>query len=126
MSHTITFELTRADMLTANDRPHYQQRATITRNLRNRAAIQAPAAHIPARDRAHVTVTVHWPDHRRRDVLNLAPTVKALIDGMTDAGCWPDDDDRHLIGPDFRVAPTPSGRPGITRLVVEVRPAEEG
>ena len=35
---------------------------------------------------------------------NGYPTIKALIDGMTDAGVWPDDDSEHVIGPDMRRA----------------------
>lgn len=118
------------NLLTANQRLHHQQRARATRVLRHAGCVNAHAAGIPRHERAHVTVTVAWPDRRRRDVLNIAPTVKALIDGMTDAGCWPDDDDAHLIGPDFRVSPDRSGLKGVTRLTFTIadathRPGEE-
>lgn len=38
-----------------------------------------------------VLVTVYAPTRRRLDPPNLYPTVKALIDGLTDANLWPDD-----------------------------------
>ena len=31
------------------------------------------------------------------------PTLKALVDGLVDAGLLPDDDARHLQGPDMRL-----------------------
>lgn len=46
------------------------------------------------------TVTVMFGTDRpnqRRDPMNFYPTVKALIDGLTTAGFWPDDDARHVL-----------------------------
>lgn len=53
---------------------------------------------------------------RRRDPLNMAPTVKALVDGLVDAGVWPDDDSRWVtvIEPQFRK--------GIDRVQIEITP----
>ena len=44
----------------------------------------------------HVIITVCPPSRRRMDPPNLYPTVKALIDGLTDAGLW-SDDNGHII-----------------------------
>ena len=44
------------------------------------------------------------PDRRRRDRHNLAPTVKAMMDGLIDAGLLPDDADRYLDGPHTLIA----------------------
>ena len=49
-------------------------------------------------NRAHVTVTLSYPDRRQRDAHNLMPTIKALIDGMVspaggESGLLPDDSD---------------------------------
>lgn len=117
-----TVELTvhRTNLLTANQRQHRMAVARSTAILRHAAALTAQAARATEFTRAHVTVTVHWPDRRRRDVLNIAPTVKACIDGMTDAGLWSDDDDTHLIGPDFRVGTSLSGVKDVTRLVFTI------
>lgn len=68
-------------------------------------------------ERARVTVTFRWPDRRRRDVHNYVPlVVKPIIDGLVDAKVLPDDDDRHLVGPDLRV----EADPGPFRVLVRV------
>ena len=38
-----------------------------------------------------VTITIYSPAKSKLDPPNLYPTVKALVDGMTDAGLWRDD-----------------------------------
>lgn len=98
------FALTRDMLLTANERKHWAKKARTTAILRQLAVLEAArfnAKHEPF-TRAHLTVHVGWPDKRRRDVANVAPTIKALIDGCVDAGLLPDDDDEHLVGPDLR------------------------
>ena len=54
------------------------------------------AARIAARDLgpqspAVLTFVFEVPDNIRRDPQNLSDTVKPLVDGMIDAGCWKDD-----------------------------------
>lgn len=120
---TLTMTVGRANLLTANGREHRMRVASATKTLRQTASLVAQAARATAFGRAHVTVWVSWPDRRRRDVLNLAPTIKACIDGMTDAGLWVDDDDQHLVGPDFRVTRELSGMPGVVRLRFEIEEA---
>ena len=56
-----------------------------------------------------IVVTLHFLDRRRRDVGNLAPTTKALIDGMVDAGLLVDDSSAHVVGPDHRLGSASSG-----------------
>jgi hypothetical protein len=127
--HTMTLTVGSSNLLTANRRIHHMQRARATRVLRHAAAINAEP--IPRMERAHLTVWVSWPDRRRRDVHNVMPTVKALVDGAvsgpvrprgSDAwtkGVLPDDDDRHLTGPDLRVTDELSGIPGVVRFRLE-------
>lgn len=43
-----------------------------------------------------VSILVLAPTRRRFDAPNLYPTVKPLVDGMTDAGVW-SDDNNHVI-----------------------------
>jgi hypothetical protein len=117
-SMTVTMHTT--NLLTANQRLHWAAKAQTTRTLRLMGAWAAKEQGIPVMDRAHLTVWVSWPDHRRRDVANISPTLKALIDGIVqDAKRLPDDDDRHLIGPDLRVTDEVSGLKGVTRLRFE-------
>ena len=64
-------------------------------------------------NRAHVTVTLGYPDRRKRDAHNLMPTIKGLIDGLVDPGTrgiLPDDSDAHLTGPDLRVGDVTRGQ----------------
>jgi len=117
---TFTLTVHRSNLLTANERKHRMQVARATKVLRHAACMQAQTVRATPFERAHVIVTVAWPNRRRRDVLNIAPTIKACIDGMTDAGLWDDDDDRHLIGPDFRVSGELSGVKDTTRLTFTI------
>ena len=69
--------------------------------------------------RAHCTLTVDYPNRRKREVDNLQPTWKALIDGMVSPrlgdGLLADDSDAYLTGPDLRVSPDVSDD-GLTHL----------
>lgn len=40
---------------------------------------------------SEVFTSLPVPDRRRRDPINFAATVKRVIDGITNAGAWPDD-----------------------------------
>lgn len=60
----------------------------------------------PIKSRVRVVVVYCFPNRIKRDAANYHPTTKALIDGLTKAGVWPDDDDRWVEGPDNRIGPT--------------------
>lgn len=49
-----------------------------------------------------IRVTVYPPSRRRFDPPNLYPTVKHLIDGLTDASWWGDDQFSQLLEVSFR------------------------
>lgn len=83
--------------LTLNDRAHYMVRAAAVRRLRHEAYIQAKAAGIPALERIQVEVHYVPRDRRRRDPLNLVATLKAIEDGIVDAGVIPDDTPDHSV-----------------------------
>ena len=72
------FDLPQADMLSLNGRADRRTLSPRIRTLRMQA---------------------------RRDLHNYMPTLKALVDGLVDAGLLPDDDARHLQGPDMRLDP---------------------
>ncbi len=120
----------RAEALSANGREHWSERQARTRVLRDKGKVTHRDV---AREfgrygvtRARLTVRVTWPaDGRRRDVANLAPTIKALVDGAIDAGVLPDDDDKHLVGPDLRVSDAAGAtRTGLAWLRFEWEPLE--
>lgn len=84
--------------LTANQRMHWAEKAGTTRDVRQTAAILTRKA--PRADRLVVTLHYQPKQQRRRDRHNLWPTVKALVDGIVDAGIVPDDDTEHVSTPE--------------------------
>ena len=71
--------------------------------------------------RVRMTMTFRFPDQRRRDCHNLYGfVIKPLVDGCVDGRLLPDDDDRHLVGPDVRRDP----ERGPHRIVVEIEDIE--
>lgn len=115
----------RDEAISANDRPHWTEKAERTSSLRtkswafHRPWIKSLIDTIESSPKVHLTVWVTWPDRRHRDVDNLAPTIKAMIDGVRDALepliDW-DDDDTHLVGPDKRVDDHVTDMPGMAYL----------
>lgn len=105
--------------ISANGRYHYHHAATLTAAWR--AAGQAAAAHTPPLTGwpVRVLVYVHKPTAHKYDAANLAPTAKAVVDGFTTAGLWPDDDNDHVLGPDIRRGPARRGNPGLTVTLTE-------
>ena len=91
-----------AQMLSLNDRGDRRRTAPTVKNLRTMAMIRARAAGIGRSERLRIVAWMRFPDARRRDPHNYMPTLKALVDGFVDAGVLPDDDTRHLQGPDPR------------------------
>lgn len=60
------------------------------------AGVYARSHGVPQFNKAHVTAIIHRNSSGKADVLNWSDTVKPIIDGLTDVGCWPDDDNEHL------------------------------
>ena len=99
-THTMTIQVHRTNLLTANQRLHWATRARMTRVLREKGSMSARAFGLPVMSSAVVNVYVTYPDRRARDVANLHPTAKAVIDGVvSDAKRLPNDTDEHLKGP---------------------------
>lgn len=88
--------------LSLNDRNHWSRSSPLTRFWRESAYQAGSALRIQTLEQAWVVAYLSFGDKRRRDVHNYMPTVKAAIDGLTDAGLWIDDRDGILIGPDLR------------------------
>ena len=88
--------------LSLNDRSHWSRSSPLTKYWRTIGYEICGAAGIPTLEQAWVIANISFGDNRRRDVHNYMPTVKAVIDGCTDAGLWTDDRDGILIGPDMR------------------------
>lgn len=117
--------LTPGPYLNANDREHWAPRARKVRTWRSAAAVEAYRYTLAGglgRTRTW-PMDVHFrfdvPDKRRRDPANYAPTCKALIDGMTDAGWWPDDTPEYVRThePELRVV----GRKAALTVTITVK-----
>lgn len=111
-----------ADRLSMNGRYHWRVRSARTKAWRTvaymtaceRFGFQRPARRKPM----FVRVTFPVKDNRRRDADNPAPTVKAIVDGLVDAGVWPDDTPEWVetLGSRFKK--------GATVVTVELIPRE--
>lgn len=104
MTRTWTLTVTSAlPMLNLNQRMHWAKKAQLTKHWRTLTLTCAMAADLPRNlDRVHITAHVIKPTNRQYDAHNLAPTVKAAIDGLVDYGLIPDDTNKYLVGPDLR------------------------
>jgi crossover junction endodeoxyribonuclease RusA len=104
-------------LINANGRLHLHERARMVKAIRDTARILARHRKIPPMQRAHILYVVH-PDtaKRRRDPGNWAPSAKAAVDGLVDAGVLPDDNSTRLLGPDPRLGHPIAG----SRLVLHI------
>ncbi|OEJ21128.1 hypothetical protein BGK67_34870 (plasmid) [Streptomyces subrutilus] len=103
------------ELLTSNQRLHHMAEHRIRRRLRSEAEQMARARRLPQLDRAAVHYVLHpRPINRKRDPGNWAPTAKAYVDGLVDAGLLPDDNSAHLRGPYPEIGPPVST--GLARM----------
>lgn len=97
----LTFLIPDSLWLSANDRRHWADRAKRTKGIRFMAYATARSELLADLGTSHVAAFIGYPRNGKADPANAAPTVKALIDGLVDAGVWPDDDSTHVIGPTY-------------------------
>lgn len=112
-----------AEWLSSNDRRHRMAEVRLTRYWREVAHLLARKA-MKGRepfDRVRIVATFHRADRRTYDPPNLWPTLKACVDGMTDAGVVARDSWPTVIGQDCR-----RGTPGTRRFVIRVYEAGDG
>lgn len=115
----LTFTIPADMWLSSNQRPHYMVKAKRTAWLRALGRRITLIEDLPSFDVVHVAAFIGFQTNGKADASNAHPTVKALIDGMTDAGVWEDDDSTHVIGPTYLRDPK-SPTPGhyTVRLVL--------
>lgn len=99
---TITFTIPNHWWLSSNQRIHWAVKAKCSRLLRQAARYKT----VELRDRyavpVRITAHIGYATNGRADPANAHPTVKALVDGLVDAGVFIDDSHEHVIGPDYR------------------------
>lgn len=115
-------------ILTANNRMDRWSRSARVRELRSAAATLARAQGVPPLGPADITVTYASPPRLRRlrhplasdavtDSDAIAPTAKALVDGLVQAGLWPSDARKRIRSVTCELAP--KGHPrGLVRVVI--------
>ena len=124
MTYTVTLDVPKALWWTSNSRIHPHARARNTRAIRDMACLLARGQRIPTMPRVRIVAHVSYPRAGRADPANVVGTVvKAAVDGLVDAGVLPDDDSRHVIGPDPRRGPD-TRTPGLWRVRLELIPEE--
>jgi Holliday junction resolvase RusA-like endonuclease len=89
MEFVVTFDEWSRPPLTSNQRLHWRKRAHLTKQVRG--ATLDLTHQFPAMKRIQVQLTWWVNDNRRRDADNVVPTLKAICDGLVDAGIVPDD-----------------------------------
>lgn len=112
-------------VLNSNDRFHNQEKGKMTKRIRNFAYWHTSiskdkkrAAFSPSNP-CEVVVTVCSPTKSKLDPPNLYPTVKAIIDGMTDAGIWTDDNYKVIKAITFKYGGL-SNEKGHYKLIFEI------
>lgn len=117
------FLVHRKIMLNANVSRHYMDKSNRAKALRELSYMEC---HNDKEFFNHfdIMVYVYPPTRRRLDPANLYPTVKHLIDGLTDAGWWEDDDWTRLRTLSFRYGGL-SGEKNIFKIKMEIEEVEE-
>ncbi|MGN6245144.1 MAG: hypothetical protein ACTHQ3_15940 [Motilibacteraceae bacterium] len=107
------------DWISANERTHWAVKAAKTKVWRQRFAVEA--RELPRMNRVHILAEIRAASTgRRRDATNLAPTVKAAVDGIVDAGVIPDDNDTIVIGTEFRNGEKATGLARLRLIITDL------
>lgn len=97
----LQFEITRKILLNANVSYHYRDKANRAKALRTLAK-EIGETYPNKHEYFKITAHIFPPTRRRLDPPNLYPTVKHIIDGLTDAKIWEDDDWTHMESMTFK------------------------
>lgn len=115
-------------MINANDRMHFHTQSEIVAYLRelshnvatNYIGMLPEQEHIYSKNNpCHIIVYIDPPTNRRMDAPNWYPTIKALIDGLTDAGIFEDDNNNVITS--FTFIPGPKTNDKQYHITLEVR-----
>lgn len=90
------FDLDRKLCISANDRLHRMVKAQRTKALRQLGYARTRDCGVRLTRPVVLRVHIGWPDARKRDRLNLAPTTKSLVDGIAPTILGDDNDDRII------------------------------
>jgi crossover junction endodeoxyribonuclease RusA len=105
--------------LTLNHRMHYMVRAKKIAEMRHGAAEVIALAGVPPLDHLKAWIEYAPRDSRRRDPINLIPTLKASEDALMDAGVVPDDNPQYVESVMPKILPKSGEQRGFLWLVIE-------
>lgn len=98
------------EMINSNDRLNFHVRSELTRHLREKADLEGRqfigdlpkgTARYTKEEPCHIIVYICPPTRQRMDAPNWYPTIKPLIDGLTDMGMFEDDNDNVITSYTF-------------------------
>lgn len=106
--------------LSLNYRMHHMQAANIVKQVR--CEIADRAAGLPVMERCRVELEWVVNTRAKRDDENPVPTLKALCDGLVDAGIVPDDTNEYMVKlmPFIRYQPKQDGAAHMVLRVTDI------
>ena len=113
-----------AERLNANRKMHWTKKAELVRAWRQAACVHAKNAKIRDLGPSIITLHFHTSQNRRRDPGNWYPTVKATVDGLTDAKLWPDDNSDWVLTTESIFHYVGKDSPLLGTVIVEITPWE--
>lgn len=125
----IEFLISRENILNANRPVHRFIKSKTARFLRELSFNEGEKIKLEDKDFApfshfKITAFISPPTRVRIDPPNVYPTIKPLIDGLTDAGFWEDDNFRHLLDTSFRYGGL-SGEKGFYKVNLIIEEIED-
>lgn len=105
--------------LSLNHRTHYMVRAKATAEVRAGAAEMIELAGVPPLAHLSACVVYSPRDARRRDPINLIPTLKACEDALVDCGVVPDDNPSFVQSVMPQIIAKNDDRRGFLWFVIE-------
>lgn len=91
--------------LSANDRPHWSTRNRLNQEIKTAAWALSKQARIPRLQAVTLELVWYPGNNRRCDGENIAPTLKALTDGLVSAKVLPDDNSERVLRSSCRAVP---------------------
>jgi len=110
---TLVFDSYSSPPLTENQRMGWRQRHGIVRVVRRLASFKARQAGLSDLGVCRVTLTWFVKTRTRRDADNIVPTLKAMCDGLVDAGVVVDDIPALMDKPMPRIVYEQGGTPRL-------------
>ena len=111
-----------ATAITLNQRHHWAAHARLVKEWRTAGMLYARKARIGPQPPSRIAVTLPVTGRRRRDPHNWTPTVKAIVDGLVDAGVIRDDSGEFVDAVTYRRPVVEAG--SLPALIVLVREGE--